>query len=102
VYSLQDNACQTLYWSDQIDVILELLYIDGVEMMGSCHHCWTDYAITFDLGDISIRVWQNLGPEGTPTHPLWLSHTPYGIGSRAYRPIGSACYMYEAAQRTII
>ena len=47
----------------------------GQEMCGHCPHCLTDFSVYATPQRALVRVWQDLGPEGSPLEPAWVVHT---------------------------
>ncbi|KAL7805674.1 hypothetical protein V8C44DRAFT_352013 [Trichoderma aethiopicum] len=48
--------------------------VPGTEFCGSCRFCGTDFAITATPDRVTLRCWQDFGPEGTTYDPHWRSH----------------------------
>ncbi|KND90959.1 hypothetical protein TOPH_04341 [Tolypocladium ophioglossoides CBS 100239] len=47
----------------------------GHEKCGSCPLCLTDFSVYITPERAIVRVWQDLGPEGSALEPAWGTHT---------------------------
>ncbi|KAI5860243.1 hypothetical protein GGS23DRAFT_581756 [Durotheca rogersii] len=43
------------------------------ELFGACPRCHTDFSVRASQDHVELSVWQDLGPEGHPENPAWLS-----------------------------
>lgn len=70
---------------------------DGViiEVNDVCSMCPTDFSLQAHAGYVDVRVWQDLGPEGSPWDPAWRVHTiPHKL--RGYDDINyNLCRCYD-------
>lgn len=66
-----------------------------VEVNDVCSMCPTDFSLQAHAGYVDVRVWQDLGPEGSPWDPAWRVHTiPHKL--RGYDDINyNLCRCYD-------
>ncbi|KAM4056234.1 endonuclease-reverse transcriptase domain-containing protein [Hirsutella rhossiliensis] len=57
------------------------------EIRGSCSFCTTDFSVTASSERVTLRVWQDLGGEGSPNNPAWRVHSVRGGTSRFDVPV---------------
>lgn len=78
----------------------------GMEILGGCHQCLTDYTMCAypDGNDITMNLWRDFGPFGPSDNPVWTSHVYDPFMDPIYiwdRPIGTVRAMYNTKSQQI-
>lgn len=59
---------------------------EGGEVCGWCPWCATDFSVEASPVRITMRAWNNLGPEGSPLNPEWRAQTDYRVNLKGRVP----------------
>jgi hypothetical protein len=72
---------------------------DGVHQHEFCYFCPTDFTVRATSSRVSVSVWIDLGPEGTPLDPTWKMRVQSSTGDYrhlVYKDPGKIRGMYES------
>lgn len=58
---------------------------EGAEVRKSCPYCLTDFSVQACPERATVRMWQDLGPEGSPLNPEWTEHVISILEKRSFK-----------------
>ena len=71
---------------------------DGIELDGACSCCRTDFAAEASPERVILRVWQDLGTEGSPTDAMWQSFASHTKKVVVEHKPGSVRELFESGE----